>query len=179
MRTSLTRRRGFTVCLVGLAATVAGCGGSGSSPQGSAAAVVASPLTSSAASTAPSTEGSASTTPTTTPKKVQANGGGDFCKLIASASNTDIGGDSAASAEATITKARGQERQALALAPDSIKADVTLLFNASNVMYDALAKVNYDYTKLTSADMAPLGSADVTAAEKRLQTYVTTVCKIS
>src|SRR5450755_4660324 len=45
-------------------------------------------------------------------------------------------------------------------------------------MYDALAKVDYDYSKLTAADTADLSAPDVAAAEQRLQTYVKGTCGI-
>lgn len=154
-----------------------GCGG-GSSPQAAGGA-------SAAAHTATASGGAASaepadSLPVAATKKVTAKGGGDFCTLIASAFNSEKSASTdTASVKAQIDKAQGQEKQALDLAPASIKADVTVLFDASNATYGALAKVDYDYSKLTASDMAPLETAEVAAAEKRLKAYTTDVCKIS
>jgi hypothetical protein len=177
--TGLARRRGLTASLIGLAIVATGCGHGGSTAQASSAGESRTPK-SSGVSSGPSSAGTAASLSAAATKKVTAKGGGDFCTLIATATNSEkTAGTDTASVKAQIAKAQGQEKQALALAPSSIKADVTVLFTASNATYDALAKVNYDYSKLTASDMAPLETPEVAAAEKRLKAYTTDVCKIS
>ena len=176
MTPGLARHRGLTACLVGLALLTAGCGQGGSS----AAPSGGSESQATQSSGAPSAAEPAVSLPAAPTKQVTAQGGGDFCTLIASATNSEkTAGTDTASVKAQIAKAQGQEKQALALAPSSIKSDVALLFAASNATYAALAKANYDYSKLTPSDMAPLETPEVAAAEKRLKAYTTDVCKIS
>jgi hypothetical protein len=67
---------------------------------------------------------------------------------------------------------------ALNIAPSEIKKDVAILVGASDTMYAALAKAGYDYSKLTTADMAGLSSPQVTAAEQHLTAYVKGTCGI-
>jgi hypothetical protein len=179
--TSLTRNRGLTACLIGLAIAASGCGGGGGGSTSQAAAG-GSPAAHSSVSAVTSSAASAPipSLPVAATKKVTAKGGGDFCTLIATATNSEKNaGTDAASVKAQISAAQGQEKQALDLAPSSIKADAKLLFDASNAMYAALEKDGYDYSKLTADDMSALGTPAVAAAEKRLKAYTTDVCKIS
>jgi hypothetical protein len=166
MKRASLRGCGLAGLLVGFALVAAGCGGGARAASGAGAG--GAPASAAAAASVPAAA------------VVQANGGGDFCALIAKADNNQsVAGTSVASIQAKIATARAEEQQALDIAPQDIKADVTLLFAASNAVYDALVNVNYDYSKLKATDMAPLEAADVVAAEKRLKTYTTTVCKIS
>jgi hypothetical protein len=156
---------GFTVGLMGLTFAVAGCGGS-SKPAAVSAGTSAAPLAAASAATAPR-------------KKVVAKGGGNFCQLIAaSANNAAISGTSAESIKNRIHEVRALEQQALDTSPDSLKSDVHVLFNASNQIYDALAKANYDYSKIDATTISALQEPDVKQAETRLTDYITNVCKI-
>jgi hypothetical protein len=74
---------------------------------------------------------------------------------------------------------RKEAQQAASLAPASLKADVNRLMVASLAVWDALAKVNYDYTKITASDMSALSSPEVVGAEKRLTAYMTSTCGLS
>jgi hypothetical protein len=153
---------GLTVGLIGLTFAVAGCGGSSSK----AAAV------SPGSSAAPQAAASA-------PTHVEAKGGGNFCQLIAaSANNASISGTSADVIKKHVAEVQGLEQQAIDASPNSLKSDVHLLFNASNRVYAALAKVNYDYSKITATDVSALQAPGVVQAEQRLTAYVTNVCKI-
>jgi hypothetical protein len=112
---------------------------------------------------------------------VKATGGGDFCKAVAASINkqaTAAGGTNQEIA-ARIATARGEELKAAQLAPASIKADVTTLFAATDAVWAALAKVNYDYSKLKPLDMSALSAPAVVAAETRLTAYMTTTCGIT
>jgi hypothetical protein len=71
---------------------------------------------------------------------------------------------------------REQGKRALSLAPSALKADVTVLNDASDSVYDALEKVGFDYSKLTATDLAALSGKDVTAAELHLTTYLAKTC---
>ena len=159
---------GFAVGLVGLTLAVSGCGG------GSSKTAAAAPAGS---STRPQASVSV---PVTAPTNVVAKGGGDFCKLIATASNTgSIGGTSVDEIKKRIAQVKQMELQAIALTPDSLKSDVNLLFHATDQIYTALARANYDYSKLNQSDLKGLQEPDVRQAAARVQTYITNVCKIS
>jgi hypothetical protein len=158
-----------TAALMIVAAT--GCGSS------SPAAVVATPAaaTTSAAAGVQALPSAAALT------SVKATGGGDFCKAVAASINkqaTAAGGTDKEIA-AGIATARAEELQAAQLAPAAIKADVTTLFAATDAVWAALAKANYDYSKLQPSDMVALSSPEVAAAEKRLTAYMTTTCGIT
>ena len=111
---------------------------------------------------------------------VKATGGGKFCTELATAMNSSAASAATAGTDpkAEILAARAATNKIVADAPAAIKSDVQLLVKASDVMYDALAKVNYDYSKLTAADTAGLSAPDVAAAEQHLQDYVKGTCGI-
>jgi hypothetical protein len=176
-----------------------GCGGS--SPAAAVAQKAASAPPAAAATTAaadssvvaPSSAPSAATPASAPPTKaaavasaapvttVKASGGGDFCKAVAASINkqTTAAGGTNEEIAARIATARGEELQAAQLAPASIKADVTTLFAATDAVWAALAKVNYDYSKLKPTDMSALSSPAVVAAEARLTAYMTGTCGIT
>jgi hypothetical protein len=182
------------VCITSVAlVTAVGCGsgaskiptpnaaaGSTSAPaQGSPAAQAssASPVPSAPAPTA----GAPSAPTTTAGKPQQATGGGDFCKAIAASLNRPSAATGTTPAEmgAQLAVIRKDAQQAASLAPESLKADVNRLMAASLAVWDALAKVNYDYTKITASDMTALSTPAVAAAEKRLTAYMTNTCGLS
>jgi hypothetical protein len=109
---------------------------------------------------------------------VKATGGGKFCTDLAQAMNTSAGATPGTDAKAQVLAARAATNKIVSTAPAAIKSDVRVLVAASNVMYDALAKVDYDYSKLTPADMAGMSSPDVAAAEQHLDAYVKDTCGI-
>jgi hypothetical protein len=111
---------------------------------------------------------------------VKATGGGDFCKAIAAAINKQaVAGTSSNEISARIATVRKEEEQATSLAPGSIKADVVRVLAASDSVWLALAKVNYDYSQLKPADMSALSSPETVAAEGRVTAYMTGTCGLS
>jgi hypothetical protein len=155
MTSSHRRHLGRAACLVAVALAVAGCGGSG-------------------AGTGATKDGAAGSTHAGSTLNDQKVGGGHFCDVIAQSLKkpTVSGGD----ARAKVATARADGQRALAIAPAAIKADMTTLIAASDRMYDALDKVHYDYSKLTAADLAPMSTKDVSAAEQRLMAYTKNTC---
>ncbi len=142
---------------VGLAA----CGSSGSKSSAQAAG--------SAASTA------------STASTVKATGGGDFCKSAATQFNKAQAMISQnATDPAHLKDAVRQGRQASSSlqseAPAQIKGDLNLLVQTANKVYDALAKANYDFTKLSPSDLQGIDDPNVTAANQRVSAYVKKSC---
>ena len=175
MTTDRLRTRGFAVgTATGLLVALAGCGGSSghaaaATPSGAPAAAASSP--------APSAAAQVAAAPVTS---VKATGGGDFCKAVAASINKQAAaGASTADAAKFIATVRGEEAQAVALAPAVIKADVVLLFAASDAVWNALASVNYDYAKLKPTDMSALEAPATVAAEHHLTAYMTDTCGIT
>jgi hypothetical protein len=171
MRSRFARKLGPLTCTGAIALLVTACGGgaakvaaAGSQPA-SQAGGISQGATPDAASAAP----------------VKATGGGAFCKAIAASMNAQSlhpGLASGDDAKAQIEAARSQEHQALSIAPSALKPDLQVLVAASDAMFNALAKANYDYSKLTAADMVDFSSAKVTAAEAHLTTYLKDTCGI-
>jgi hypothetical protein len=144
-----------------------GCGGT------KAAVPVAAATSDTAGSTGATPVVSAGAAP------VKAVGGGSFCKLYAASvagAALHPAGAAPQDAKAQIDLARAEAHQALSLAPSQVKDDVSLLVGVSDQMYAALAKVGYDYTKLTAADMGVFSTPQVSAAEAHLTAYITTTC---
>ena len=109
-----------------------------------------------------------------------ATGGGDFCKAVAASLNRPATtGTTPAEMGAQLAVIRKEAGQAASLAPAALKGDVNLLMSASLAVWDALAKVNYDYTKIKASDMSALSSPEVAAASKRLTAYMTGTCGLS
>jgi hypothetical protein len=113
---------------------------------------------------------------------VKAGGASQFCQVVSDA----ISAANPAFRQAGSTpdvihqeyvagKAKGQE--ALSIAPSEIKPDLTLLMDASNQLGDALAKVNYDGTKLPAASTAPFSNPQIQAASTHVSTYVQQHCR--
>jgi hypothetical protein len=69
--------------------------------------------------------------------------------------------------------------QARSAAPDAIKGDFDTFVTAFTPFLNAFAAANYDYTKLTPAAVAGLGTAQVKAASAHITQYMQQVCKIT
>lgn len=153
MTSSYAQRVGTCACLVAIAVTVAGCGG------GSTSAAKAPATGSSVASGVSSG---------------QKAGGRDFCSAIEESVKqpTPTSGDT----KTLLDTEREEGKRALSLAPSALKADVTVLNDASDRVYEALEKVDFDYSKLTSTDLAVLSGKDVAAAELHLTAYLAKTC---
>ena len=168
MNSARTLRLAPIALVVGAIVMVSGCNST------KTAATAATATTGATAATATTADSAAAAGP------VKATGGGKFCTELATAMNSSAASAATAGTDpkAEILAARAATNKIVGDAPNAIKADVQLLVKASNTMYDALAKVNYDYSKLTPADTAGLSAPDVAAAEQHLQAYVKGTCGI-
>jgi hypothetical protein len=176
MSGAFLRHRGSLACVVAIALTATACGSSsGSSSAGAAATTTAAAAGTTAAATTTAAPVAATTT------KVKATGGGSFCKEIATALNNaaSAGNASTVDAEKAEVKQGLDDFANLAQkAPSSLKPDVLVLAAAVTKLYAAVAKANYDFSKLTEADLTAMSTPAVTAAEGKVDTYVKTTCGI-
>jgi hypothetical protein len=160
------RSKGFAGAAVLLLGAAAGCGGGASVASNAAGA------TSEAAA--------AVTVSVPVRTTVKVTGGGDFCRAIAAAVNKQsAAGTSSQEIASRVATVRKEEEQAVSLAPSSIKADVVRVLAASDAVWSALAKVNYDYSQLKASDMSALSSPETAAAEGRLTAYMSGTCGLS
>ena len=176
-----------TAC--GSSSSGAAAAGSSAAPAGAAATSAAAAATTSQAAATSAAAGAAATSGsnlTIAPTQaavtsVKATGGGDFCKSLASAINSNsvtAGGTTPADLKASIQKSLKVGLEALGKAPSAIRPDVKILIDASAQLFAALEKDNYDFTKITPADEAAMTSPAVVAAEKRVNAYVKADCGI-
>jgi hypothetical protein len=150
----------------------------------------ASTSTGSTASAAASAAGGpAAASPTAalpSPSKVVATGGGKFCQQVAAEVNNSVAqqaasGNSAdvvASIKQSVQQFQSIEGSVLKSAPSSIKPDMVTLFGAIDQFYGALAKANYDFTKIDPSVEAPLETPAVQKAEANVDAYLKNTCGI-
>jgi hypothetical protein len=171
MNTARTLRLAPLAFILGATVMVSGCSGGTKTAASTSAAGSAAPAVGSAAPAVDSAAGAA---------PVKATGGGKFCTELATAMNSSAASAATAGTDpkAQILAARAATNKMVGSAPAAIKSDVQVLVTASNAMYDALAKVDYDYSKLNAADMAGMSAPNVAAAEQHLLAYVKGTCGI-
>jgi hypothetical protein len=127
---------------------------------------------------------SASTaSPSDTPSAVVATGGGKFCQQVAATINNAAlkaaaTGTGPQSIQASVQEFKSIEGSVLKSAPGTLKPDLITLFGALDQFYTALAKVNYDFTKVDPSVEAPLLTPEVKAAEQRVDDYMKNTCGI-
>lgn len=149
-----------------LPATAAACGG-GNTKTSSTPATAAG---------APSGAPSAGST-------VKATGGGDFCKTVADSLNS-VSQQAAANLgtpdamRKSVEDSKKKSQQVLAKAPGEIKGDLQTLLNASSAMGDALAKANYDVTKIQPDTLSSFSTPAVQTASTHVLAYVKQHCGI-
>jgi hypothetical protein len=138
-----------------------------------------------AAAAATSAAGPAAASPTAalpSPSKVVATGGGKFCQQVASEVNTadksNTGGTAADSMKASVQEFQSIEGSVLKSAPNAIKPDLVTLFGALDQFYGALAKANYDVTKVDPGVEAPLETPAVQKATANVDAYLKNTCGI-
>jgi hypothetical protein len=107
-------------------------------------------------------------------------GGGAYCGLAAKYSglqNFNPSGD-AASIRATLENAKAALDESVRVAPSEIKADVRVIADAFGPFIEALAKANYDFTKLNPQDpaFAKIQDPQVTAASQRITAWAKAHC---
>lgn len=171
MNNARTLRLAPIALVVGAIVMVSGCN---STKTGASATTAASAAANASVDSAAPVDSAAAAAP------VKATGGGKFCTQLAAAMNSSAASAATAGTDpkAEILAARAATDKIVSNAPSAIKADVEVLVKASDAMYDALAKADYDYSKLTPADTAGLSAPDVAAAEQHLQDYVKGTCGI-
>jgi hypothetical protein len=104
-------------------------------------------------------------------------GGGDaYCGLAAKYSgleNSFAAGADAASLRSSLEKAKDALDDAVKVAPSEIKADVKVIADAYGPFIDAMAKANFDFTKLNPQDpaFAEIQKPEVAAAAQRIEAW--------
>ena len=121
--------------------------------------------------------------PSDTPSKVVATGGGKFCQQVAKSVNSAslqaaATGTGADSIKTSVEAFETIEGSVLSSAPGAIKSDLATLFGALDQFYGALAKVNYDFTKVDPSAEAPIETPAVKTAEQHVDAYLKTTCGI-
>ena len=109
--------------------------------------------------------------------------GGAYCGLAAKyqgLQNFNPSGDTA-SIRSTLENAKAALNDAVRVAPSEIKADVRIIADAFGPFIEALAKVNYDFTKLNPQDpaFAKIQDPSVTAASQRITAWGKAHCSAS
>jgi hypothetical protein len=161
------RRLGALAAVVVAAAVVGGCGGSGSKSSKSSK-TLPTQSTATGATTAPTFSGA---------------GSARFCELVRTYRDR-LAGLTGPSSTPAQRRQFGQElgpaiRQAVAVAPAEIKADVTLVAGAATDYLAALEKAGYDFGKVPPDALERFQAPDVMAASSRLEAYSRNVCGIS
>ncbi len=157
----LTFSVGAMVVALGI---LSGCGSSSKSAAPPASTTTTSPLVS-------------------TPATVKATGGGRLCSQLATYINSasSLGASpTPAQVKASFQQAETVGQEALGEAPSSIKADLQIVLDATKQYVAALAKVNYNLASVPAATSnSTLGTPQVIAADKVVDTYVQNTCGIS
>ena len=150
----------------------------------SAAASAGAPAATSPAATSPAAAPATAALPS--PSKVVATGGGKFCQQVASEVNNSVAqqatststADAVASIKQSVQQFQSIEGSVLKSAPSSIKPDMVTLFGAIDQFYSALAKDNYDFSKIDPSVEAPLETPAVQKAEANVDAYLKNTCGI-
>ena len=95
--------------------------------------------------------------------------------LAASLATSGTGVDSI---KASVQSFKSLEGSVLKSAPGAIKPDLVTLFGALDQFYSALAKANYDFTKIDPSVEAPLETPAVQKAEQDVDAYLKNTCGI-
>ncbi|BEP12931.1 hypothetical protein acdb102_12420 [Acidothermaceae bacterium B102] len=147
----------------------------------SAAAATSGAAGTSSAAAATSAAATTSSAPAPTKTKVVAKGGGTFCKDIANTLN-DAGTtgttDTVAAEKALVEKGLAELAVLTVEAPSEIKSDVQTLAGAVSVLYGAVQKANYDFTKIDTTALSALDTPAVKASETKVDAYVKVHCGI-
>jgi len=184
--TSFQRLGTAGLAVLTLVCLLSGCS---SKKTASAASTASTGSTASAAApAATSAAAPAAASPTISlpsPSKVVATGGGKFCQQVAAELNNSVvkeaaTGGSADSLKQTVQGFQSIEGEVLEEAPTVIKPDLATLFGALDQVSAALAKDNYDITKLLDDPSveAPLKSPAVLQAQQNVDAYMKNTCGI-
>jgi hypothetical protein len=177
-----------TACGSSSGSKSAGSTGSSGATTSAAATTPAAATTSAAASAAgASSAGGGSATssasvPSAAQTTVKATGGGKFCKDIAAAVNDAANGPSEttpAALKAQVQKTLSEFKGLLLEAPSAVKADLQIVDDQINTLYGAIAKANYDVTKVDPTLLEASPSPQQQAASDHLDAYAKTTCGIN
>jgi len=160
---------------------------SGCASKKKTAAASSTGSTSSAASPAATSAAAAAAASVTaagpSPSKVVATGGGKFCQQVAQSVNNTALRDAATGSGVDSLKTSVQafhtlEGAVLKSAPGTLKPDLVTLFGALDQFYGALAKANYDFSKIDPSTETVLETPAVKAATDRVDAYIKNTCGI-
>ena len=108
---------------------------------------------------------------------VKATIGGDFCKQVATAVNAVVTpGNSPDKLRAQFEAGRKQSRELVDTAPAEIKADLGVMLDLTNKLGEELAKVNYDFTKISGDAVNGFTTPEVQTAIGHVSSYVSKRC---
>jgi hypothetical protein len=121
----------------------------------------------------------------TTEKPDSSDGGGDaYCGLATKYSGLEKaftpGGD-AATLRQSLETAKDALADAVKVAPSEIKADVKVIADAYGPFIDAMAKANFDFTKINPQDpaFAEIQKPEIAAAAQRIEAWGKAHCGAS
>ncbi|HZV27451.1 MAG TPA: hypothetical protein VFG00_14285 [Acidothermaceae bacterium] len=179
-RTTSFHRLGTAgVAALAIVGLLAGC----SSKKTPASSTGSTPPAAAAATSAAGVAAASATAALPSPSKVVATGGGKFCQQVAAEVNSSVAKAAASGTGIDSIKASVQEYQSikagvLSSAPGAIKGDLVTLFGALDQFYGALAKVNYDFSKIDPSVEAPLETPAVQQATQNVDAYLKNTCGI-
>jgi hypothetical protein len=129
-----------------------------------------------------------SATPSFAGTHLRSANGSTYCKLLTSydkkqnAANKALETPGAAKAamETAYKNLKPEENLILGVAPSSLKSSFELVFKDVNTLYADLAKANFDFEKLTKAQIAAFESSStkMTAASNKITAYDKNVCGV-
>ena len=144
--------------------------------------------TSTAAAPTESTSGKSATTDL-------GSGGGDFCEFARKQAKSFLGEDDTALKDAIaqifdpskaaqgkaalkvyVQTARAQNADFIAKAPAELKKDLTVIKAASDKLFDAMAKADYDITKIDTGAFSAADTPELKASAERLSAYLKRTC---
>lgn len=173
---------GVTAIAIGTMAV--GC--SSNSPKSTAAGSTATASATASATDTAAASDTAAPTSSAPSVKPGSGKGSSFCKELeqVAAYTNSIGDDATDTPDQmkkTIELYNGVKSSLEKSAPAEIKADLTTLFNYLDQIYGAIAKANYDFTKLDPTVLASLSAneAQIQAAGDHVTQYVQTACGIN
>jgi len=88
------------------------------------------------------------------------------------------GTDDAKDLKSQVQQEKAIEAAVLKISPKEIKGDLNVVFGALNQYFDAIAKADYDYTKIDPSLISAIGDPKVAAAEGRIDAYMEKTCGI-
>jgi ABC-type phosphate transport system substrate-binding protein len=169
------RARRLVVLIVLVAIGATACG---SSSKGAA-----NDSTSTTAASAPSGSTDGSTDATTTTEKLSGDSGSSFCDLMRKDDKAFNGSGLGTATPAALKKLYENIGPAIdeakSKAPDSLKDDFGTFSTALSKFVGALSDANYDFKKLSVADLGSLSSPAMTAASAHIDQYLSQVCHIA